>query len=57
MSDCFDCKHHEIFSDEIGDEFITDGCVCHNEQAENGDRHLNSCWEYGGKENCPYKEI
>ena len=32
--DCFGCKWHEAFSDEIDGEWFNDGCVCNNEQAE-----------------------
>lgn len=55
--DCFGCKYHETFLDEIDGEWFDDGCVCNNEQAEKEDRHIKCCWEYGVKEKCPYKEI
>lgn len=54
--ECFGCKYHETFSDDMGGESLNDGCVCHNEQAEKEDRHLKCCLEYGGKEKCPYVE-
>jgi len=55
--ECFDCKFHEIFSDDIDGESFGDGCICYNEKAELEDRHIKCCWEYGGKEKCPYKEM
>lgn len=53
---CFVCKWHETFSDEIDGEWISDGCVCNHEQAEEENRHTKCCWDYNGKEKCPYKE-
>lgn len=54
--ECFGCKYHETFSDDMGGESHNDGCVCYNEQAEKEDNHLKCCWEYDGKEKCPYRE-
>lgn len=30
--------------------------VCNNDQAEIEDRHTKCCWDYNGKEKCPYRE-
>ena len=54
--DCFGCKWHETFSDEIDGEWFSDGCICNNEQAEKEDMHTKCCWDYNGKEKCPYRE-
>ena len=54
--ECFDCKYHETFSDNIEGESFNDGCLCHNEEAEEKDMHFKCCREYEGKESCPYKE-
>lgn len=56
MDDCFNCKYHEVFWDEIDGERFDDGCICNHEQAEIEDRHTKCCWDYNGKEKCPYKE-
>ena len=57
MDDCFNCKYHEVFWDEIDSEMFDDGCICNHKQAEIEDRHIKCCWNYNGKEKCPYKEI
>ncbi len=54
--ECFGCKYHETFSDDMDEGSYNDGCVCYNEQAEKEDRHLICCFEYGGKEECPHRE-
>ena len=54
--DCFECKWHETFSDDVDGGSYNDGCVCHNEKAESEDRHFKCCYEYNGKEKCQYKE-
>lgn len=53
---CFGCKWHETFSDDINGESFDDGCICNNEKAESENRHIKCCLEYGGKEECHYKE-
>lgn len=55
--ECFDCKYHETFSDDIDGESFSDGCLCHNEKAEKYNMHFKCCGEYNGKDECPYKEI
>lgn len=54
--DCFGCKWHETFSDEIDGGWFSDGCICHHEQAKLEDMHIKCCWDYNGKEKCPYRE-